>query len=149
MASRTVAHSTFVVKRSYPTTPARVFDAFADPVKKRRWMVEGEGFVIDSFEMDFRIGGEERSRFRYIGDRTLHDGTPMGSVGSFQDIVPERRIVFAYTMTVAEKRTSVSLGTVELLPSEKGTDLIYTGAGCVFRRRRWRTPPRRRMAATP
>jgi uncharacterized protein YndB with AHSA1/START domain len=108
-----------------------------------------EGFVIDSFEMDFRIGGEERSRFRYIGDRTLHDGTPMGSVGSFQDIVPERRIVFAYTMTVAEKRTSVSLGTVELLPSEKGTDLIYTGAGCVFRRRRWRTPPRRRMAATP
>ena len=44
MEKLSVTHSTFVIERSYPTTPERVFAAFADPAKKRRWLAEGEGF---------------------------------------------------------------------------------------------------------
>jgi uncharacterized protein YndB with AHSA1/START domain len=47
----------------------------------------------------------------------------------YQDIVPNRRIVFAYTMTVGNRRISASLATVELLPSGTGTDLIFTDQG--------------------
>jgi len=126
MRERTVVHSTFVIDRNYPTTPERVFAAFSDKAKKRRWCVEGEGFTIEEFEMDFRVGGMERSRFRFQG------GPAILCDASYQDIVPNQRIVFAYTMTVGDKRLSSSLTTIELLPADKGTDLIFTEQGAFF-----------------
>ena len=126
MTERTVVHSTFVIERKYPTTPQRVFEAFADKAKKRRWCVEGEGFTIEEFEMDFRVGGVERSRFRF------HGGPAIMCDAVYQDIVPDQRIVFVYTMTAGDKRLSSSLTTIELLPAEKGTDLIFTEQGAFF-----------------
>ena len=59
MEERSVIHSTFVIERSYPATPERVFTAFADPAKKRRWFVDDRGIGVEGFEMDFRVGGSE------------------------------------------------------------------------------------------
>jgi len=126
MTERTVVHSKFVIERKYPTTPQRVFEAFADKAKKRRWCVEGEGFTIEKFEMDFRVGGVERSRFRFNG------GPAIMCDAVYQDIVPDQRIVFVYTMTAGDKRLSSSLTTIELLPAEKSTDLIFTEQGAFF-----------------
>lgn len=126
MEKLSVTHSTFVIERSYPTTPERVFAAFADPAKKRRWFAEGEGFGHREFEMDFRVGGSEHSRFH------MKDGTPLANDTSYHDIEPNRRIVFAYTMSVAGRRISASLATVELLPTEKGTDFVYTEQAAFF-----------------
>ena len=42
---------TFVIERSYPATPERVFGAFADPTRKRRWFVEGDGHEVEHYEM--------------------------------------------------------------------------------------------------
>ena len=50
----------------------------------------------------------------------------------YQDIVPNRRVVTTSTMTLGDKRFSVSLATVELLPTEKGTDLIFTHQAAFF-----------------
>lgn len=121
-----VAHATFSVERSYPASPARVFAAFANQATKRRWFAEGEGWEIEEFTLDFRVGGRETSRFRYQG------GPPMGNDTIFLDIVPERRIVLAYTMTVADTRISVSLATVELASLGEGTTLTYTEQGAFF-----------------
>ncbi len=130
MEERSVTHSTFIIERSYPTTPERVFAAFADPAKKRRWFAEGEGSEVVEFEMDFRVGGKERARFR------LKDGAPIKGVftndTSYQDIIPNRRVVIAYTMALGDKRFSASLATFEFLPTEKGTDLIFTEQGAFF-----------------
>lgn len=130
MEERTVIHNTFVIERSYPTAPERVFAAFADPSKKRRWFAEGEDHDIEAFEMDFRAGGNEHARFRLKGGPLK--GTAFTSDSTYQDIVPNRRIVIASTMTFGDRCISASLATVELLPTEKGTGLIFTHQGAFF-----------------
>ena len=40
MAEQSVVHSTFVIERSYPKPPGRVFGAFADAALKRRWFAD-------------------------------------------------------------------------------------------------------------
>ena len=131
MKEPSVIHNTFVIERSYPATPQQVFAAFADPAKKRRWFVEGDHHDVEHYEMDFRVGGKERGRFRF------REGTPLKGVActndaSFLDIVPNRRVVTASTMTVGERCISASLATFELLRTDAGTDLIFTHQGAFF-----------------
>jgi len=131
MAERSVIHSTFVIERSYPATPERVFAAFADPFLKRRWFAQGEGRDVEEFEMDFRVGGAERSRFR------LKEGTPLpGAVFTndawYLDITPNHRVVIASTMALGDTRISASLTTFEFLPAGQETDLVFTHQGVFF-----------------
>jgi uncharacterized protein YndB with AHSA1/START domain len=131
MEDRSVIHSTFVIERVYPTTPERAFAAFADPAKKRRWFAEGQNHDVERFEMDFRVGGNERALYRFK-DGTPFPGTAFTNDSIYQDIVPNRRVVVASTMTIGDKRISASLATFEFLPTEKGTELIFTHQGAFF-----------------
>lgn len=132
MEERSVIHNTFVIERHYPTTPERVFAAFADPAKKRRWFAgESEGHDVLEFEMDFRAGGKERARFRFK-ENTPFPGTVFTNDGSYQDIVPNHRVVGAYTMSLGDRRISASLTTVELTPTDQGTALVFTYQGAFF-----------------
>jgi uncharacterized protein YndB with AHSA1/START domain len=136
-AVQPVLHHTFVIERRYAHPPARVFAAFASPAKKRRWMggeaevqhatrdAHGPTFVIDSHTLDFRVEGMERWRFRA-------NGVPMTNDGVYLDIVPDRRIVFAYTMAAGDARFSSSHTTVELVPDGDGTRMIFTEQGAYF-----------------
>ena len=115
-----VVHRTLSVERSYPAPLARVFAAFADPGTNRRWLVDGPGVEVDEFALDFRVGGFERQRFRVGG------GAPGRSDALFLDIVPDERIVFAYSLSAEEVRTSAALTTVELAADGGGTRLLLT-----------------------
>jgi uncharacterized protein YndB with AHSA1/START domain len=132
MEERSVTHNTFVIERTYPTTPERVFAAFADPAQKRRWFAEGgKSHDVEEFEMDFRVGGSEHARYRFK-EGTPFPGTALTNDGSYQDIVPNRRVVIAHNMALGDKRISASLVTFELLPTEKGTALIFTHQAAFF-----------------
>jgi uncharacterized protein YndB with AHSA1/START domain len=131
MAQPSTIHSTFVLERSYCVAPERVFAAFADPDKKRRWFLGGDRSKIQHYDLDFRTGGRERAAI------LLPDGTPVAGLECssetiYQNIVPNRRIVFTSTMNIAGKCISVALATVELLPTEAGTDLVLTHQAAYF-----------------
>jgi uncharacterized protein YndB with AHSA1/START domain len=121
-----VVHSTFRIERTYAASPARVFAAFAETEKKRRWFVEGDGWEIYQYEADFNVGGAETSRFSFKGSPEVRNDTV------YQDIVPDQRIVFTYRMAIGPKPLSASLTTIELTPAGAGTLLVYTEQGAFF-----------------
>lgn len=121
-----VVHSTFTIERNYAASSERVFEAFRDPAIKRRWFCEGEGWTVDEFSVDFRVGGKETSRFR------TKQGPTMGNDSVYMDIAPGRRIVMAYTMTFGDTRISASLATFELEPNGGGTKVRFTEQAAFF-----------------
>jgi uncharacterized protein YndB with AHSA1/START domain len=120
MTTRSAEHGTFVIERTYPAPPERVFAAWSSREAKATWF----GAPDDgAYALDFRVGGAERNR----------GGPPDGPVYSFdavyQEIVPNERIVFGYTMDADDTRISVSVTTVEFLPADDGTTLTFTEQG--------------------
>ena len=92
MTERSVTHATFTIERTYDASPARVFNAFADPRAKARWFAGPEEWGLDEHELDFRIGGREISL-----------GGPQGGPVHAYDaryyyIVSYARIYLAYEM---------------------------------------------------
>ncbi|GIO34306.1 activator of HSP90 ATPase [Paenibacillus albilobatus] len=111
-------HDTFVIERNYEAAPARAFAAWSDPAIKSQWFQKSETF-------EFLVGGREFNR----------GGPPGGPVftfdACFQEIVPDERIIYSYSLDQEETRISVSVVTVEFKQAEHGTRLIYTEQ-CVF-----------------
>lgn len=127
MPESVVTHSTFVVERNYPQAPNRVFAAFAQPARKRRWYAEGD-HEIKEYEMEFRVGGDERLHYRFKEGHPIA-GSEINNVSTYQDIVPEKRIVFTQKMSLNGKPISITLVTFEFLDSEAGTNLVLTNQG--------------------
>ena len=128
---RTVTHSTFVIERRFSATPERVFAAFSDPATKNRWYADRKSMEVEQFEMDFRVGGTDRTRYRFL-EGSPFPGIPLAYETTYLDIVPNRRIVIAYAVTLGDKRISASLATFELVPEGDGTDLVFTEQGAYF-----------------
>jgi uncharacterized protein YndB with AHSA1/START domain len=123
VAERSVTHATFVIERTFDSTPALVFAAWADPAAKRRWFGPPDESARSGHALDFRVGGRETNSGR----------GPSGELYTFealyQDIVSGERIVYTYDMLVDQTRMSVSLATVELTPEGDGTRMVYTEQG--------------------
>jgi uncharacterized protein YndB with AHSA1/START domain len=119
-----VAHDTFALERSFAAPPARVFAAWATPDGKAAWF----GAPADQWkalrrDFDFRVGGSEVVEGKWVS------GTVTRFDAFYLDIVPDRRIVYAYSMHQDDRHISISLATVELFPNGTGTRLVVTEQG--------------------
>ena len=123
MTATSAAHDTFVIERTYDVPVARVFQAWADPVRKARWFAGSADALGSGYELDFRVGGREVNR----------GGPPGGPLytyeSQFRDIVPEQRIVYTYEMLADDARISVSVATVLFHSQGASTQLVLTEQG--------------------
>jgi uncharacterized protein YndB with AHSA1/START domain len=132
MSKQSVIHNTFVIDKSYTAKPERVFAAFADAGKKRRWFVESDHHTVQSYELDFRQGGKETSQSQFKEGMPVVGGLTCATEATYLDIVNGQRLVFAGSMTIGGKCISASLCTVELTATAKGTDLHFTHQAAFF-----------------
>ena len=127
MPTRSVIHDTFVIERTYPARPSRVFAAFASEEAKSSWGDTGDlepaaQQHAGPTEFDFRAGGRERFSHKMQGTTYRYDAL-------YYDIVPDQRLVYCYEMFADDVRISVSVATIEFAKSGEGTALSWTEQG--------------------
>jgi uncharacterized protein YndB with AHSA1/START domain len=124
LKTTSAAHGIFSIVRELPHAPERVFAAWSDPKAKAAWFSGPSGqWTPLERQMDFRVGGRERAKGQW------KSGVVTDFQAHYLDIVPQRRIVYAYNMHVDEKKISVSLATIELEATATGTRMKVTEQG--------------------
>ncbi len=118
MTKPSVVHATFALERRFELSPGRVFAAWADPEIKARWFAANE----TGYQLDFRVGGVERSFF-------THDGTDIAWESLYRAIVPDQRIIYTSVLSGNNVLATISQATIEFIPDGKGTTLVLTEQG--------------------
>jgi uncharacterized protein YndB with AHSA1/START domain len=115
MAVDTAVKPSFTVKRRLKAPPAKVFAAWTDPEKIKRWMGPGE-IVAVRVEADARVGGRYRIEMRRPSGEAHNVG------GVYHEIVANEKLVFTWSWDPAPgDEPHESLVTVLLKPDEGGT----------------------------
>jgi len=120
MSNESTQHATLVLERVYPTSPHRVFGAYADVEVRARWGAPSDTEAIVYSEAHFTVGGSDSYRCGPKSD------LPYRGTVRYEDIVTDRRIVFTETIQDADALLSISLITWEIFPEQSGTRLVVT-----------------------
>lgn len=126
MNEPSVTHATIVLERVYDASPARVFQALADPQARARWGTPSKNVDLVYDKTDFRVGGLDVSRCGPRGSLIYRVET------RYVDIEPAQRIVSTELVCEGWNRLSVSLITVELHPEGASTRLVLTDQIAAF-----------------
>jgi uncharacterized protein YndB with AHSA1/START domain len=120
MAVQSAVKPSLTLKRRFKAPPAKVFAAFADPEKVKRWMGPGEMVAVIA-ETDTRVGGRYRWVMRSPAGQELAVG------GAYREVVPNEKLVFTWSWKVEPPDTPhESLVTVLFKPDGDGTLLTVT-----------------------
>ena len=76
------------VRRSFKAPRALVYRAYSEPELVRRWMLGPPGWTMPVCEVDMRVGGTYRWRWR-----SEQDGSEFGFTGVFREVDPGKRVV--------------------------------------------------------
>jgi uncharacterized protein YndB with AHSA1/START domain len=113
-----VTHSTFTLERRYPASVERVFEAWANPEARKRWMAQGA-----EHSQDFVVGGLETVK-GFDGQ-----GRPLTYEARYAEIVPNERILTTSTLHTEDQLSTVSVTSVEFRADDAGTLLVLTEHG--------------------
>jgi uncharacterized protein YndB with AHSA1/START domain len=76
------------VTRAFKAPRALVYRAFTEPALVRQWMLGPPGWSMPVCEMDVRVGGQYRWRWR-----SDSDGNEFGFRGTFREVQPPSKLV--------------------------------------------------------
>jgi uncharacterized protein YndB with AHSA1/START domain len=117
MDVRSPVKPSLTVKRRLKAPPAKVFAAWTDPEKVKRWMGPGQ-VKVEHAESDSRVGG----RYRWL--MKSPEGNEHDVSGVFREFVANEKLVFTWAWKTAPERES--LVTVLFAPDGDGTLLTLT-----------------------
>jgi uncharacterized protein YndB with AHSA1/START domain len=80
------------VVRSFKAPRALVYRAYTEPELLRRWLLGPPGWSMPVCEMDLRVGGPYRWRWR--SDK---DGREFGFSGTFREVAPPAKLTHSQT----------------------------------------------------
>ncbi len=89
------------IKRRFNAPPAKVFQAWTDSEKLRKWMGPGE-IAAKSVEADARAGGRYRIILQKPGAPEEHDVS-----GVYREVVPNEKLVFTWAWRTTPERQSL------------------------------------------
>ena len=112
-----ILQPSLTLKRRLKAPPAKVFAAWTDPEKMKRWMGPGEVKTIRA-EADTRVGG----RYRIVMQAPNGEEYDVGGV--YREVVADEKLVFTWAWKSAPERES--LVTLLLKPDGDGTLLTLT-----------------------
>lgn len=120
-----IKHAIFTIERMFKASPKRAFAAWSTAEAKAKWFVGPDGQYVEEIrEFNFREGGSDRLKARW------NSGMVSDFRNTYWEIIPDKRIVYAYEMFMNEKfRMSVSLATIEFEPAGTGTKMTLTEQG--------------------
>ena len=117
MATAAAVKPSLTIKRRFNAPPAKIFQAWTDPEKVKRWMGPGEVKAL-SVESDPRTGG----RYRWLMQ------TPSGEQhdvsGVYREVIPNQKLVFTWAWKSTPERES--LVTVDIKPDGAGSIMTLT-----------------------
>jgi uncharacterized protein YndB with AHSA1/START domain len=106
--------ATVRVSRRFNASPERVFDAWLDPERARRFLFTRPGQTVIRAEIDARVGGS----YLFVARR---DGVDYDHVGKYLEIDRPRRLVF--TLQVPQVWSDFNRVTIEIAPVAGGCEL--------------------------
>jgi uncharacterized protein YndB with AHSA1/START domain len=113
-----VTHSTFTLERRYPASVQRVFEAWATPEARKRWMAQGaehsQNFVVGGLETVKGFDGEGRA---------------LTYEARYAEIITNERILTTSTMHTGDRLSTVSVTSVEFWADGAGTRVVLTEHG--------------------
>lgn len=114
------ARATLVIKRVLDASPERVYAAWTEPELVRQWFAPGD-LTVPVAELDLRVGGEYRIVMR-DGDGKTHSPS-----GTYEEIVPNERLVFTWKWANSELVTRVTVELRALGENETELTLLHEG----------------------
>ena len=110
--STTLVKPSLTIKRRLNAAPAKVYSAWTEPEKVKRWFGPAQTSVV-SAAFDRRAGGRW-----YILAKSA-DGEELHVSGVVREVVPDQRLVYTWAWRSTPERES--LVTVEFKPDGTGT----------------------------
>jgi len=105
------------IRRHYRVAPDKVWRAWTDPKALSEWFSPGSTTASTTAEIDLSVGGRYRIAF------VAPDGERHEATGVYQEVVPQRRLVFSWSWKSTPER--VSRISIELTPVAGGTELSF------------------------
>ncbi len=108
-----------VIDREYPVPIERVFRAWSDPVQLQQWFRGSSEAVVESAEVDLRVGGGYRIVIRIEDDEFV-------VFGHYSAVETPTLLEFTWKWEVSSLEPGETLVRVELTPLDGGTRLRLT-----------------------